>query len=96
MALRKVEYMVGDSRGAGVVTFGKNGFKRPSFLSNKLGRISNPLGEGPDPRTCLDRLRCRIAFRLLQDSKRAVQSSSSRASRSGDSSRVFRIANPCR
>src|SRR5262249_62217946 len=68
LALREVEYMVGDRHGAGVITCGKNGSECPSFLSNKLERISNPLGEGPDVRACLDRLRCRVTFRSLQDS----------------------------
>src|SRR5215467_1892650 len=68
LALRKVEYMVGDRCGAGVITCGKNGSKCPSFLSNKPGPISNPLGEDPDARPCRDRLRCRVSFRLLQGS----------------------------
>jgi hypothetical protein len=66
LALRNVEYVVGDRRGARVVTCGKNGSQRPFFLSNKLGKASHLFGEGPDARACLDCLRGRVASRLLQ------------------------------
>src|SRR5262249_9537715 len=73
LALRKVEYVVGDRRGAGVVTGGEKGSPCPCCLSNKVGKVSHLLGENSDARSCLDRLWRRgvwrrVTFRLLQHS----------------------------
>ena len=50
LALRKVEYVVGDRRGAGVVARGEKSSPCSCCLSNKLGKVSDLLGEDPDAR----------------------------------------------
>jgi hypothetical protein len=96
LALRKVEYVIGDRRGTGVVPLGQNGSQFPCFLSNNLGKISNLLSEDPEAGAGLHRLRRRVARVRCSAQTRALQSSSSRVSRSDDSGRVFSIISPCR
>src|SRR5215472_3713428 len=66
LALRNVEYVIGDRRSTGVVPVGQNGSKFPCFLSNNLGKISDLLDEDTEAGAGLHRLWRRVASRSLQ------------------------------
>jgi hypothetical protein len=57
LVLRKIEHVIGDRRGVSVVTCSQNVPPCPCLLADKLGKISDLLGEDPDARARLDGLR---------------------------------------